>query len=351
MCEVIKIGEPKIFKNNNKIAGFDLDNTLIRTLSGNVFPKDDDDWIYNYVNVVKKLKELIKNKYIIVIFTNQLKDDIKNKVNKIFKNIECYILISKKKDIYRKPCPGMWDLLEEDPLSIKNINIDESFYVGDMCYNDKTSDLKFALNLNLKFIDPDMFFIGKSNVQITIPDHPLIYAKKSTNNFEDDYFPLYNIQEMIILIGPPASGKSTLAKLIMKNNENYIKVNELLNDKKLIDNIVNILINKKSVVIDKLNYREDTRKKYITIAKNFKIPYRYIILDYNRSLINHLNMYRSLITYDYIPDIVYVKYYSEKKGLELPKTSQENEEIIILKKFTIHEELIENKRLFNMYLV
>ena len=45
--------------SNNKWStyiGFDLDHTLIRPKSGNIFPVDRYDWIYMYPNVKEKLK-------------------------------------------------------------------------------------------------------------------------------------------------------------------------------------------------------------------------------------------------------------------------------------------------------
>lgn len=55
----------------DKIAAFDLDYTLIKTKSGNLFPKDENDWTWLYDNVPNILEELAKNKYNIVVFTNQ----------------------------------------------------------------------------------------------------------------------------------------------------------------------------------------------------------------------------------------------------------------------------------------
>jgi DNA 3'-phosphatase len=50
---------------------FDLDHTLIKPKSGVVFPKDENDWTWNYDNVIEILNKLQLDGYSIVIFTNQ----------------------------------------------------------------------------------------------------------------------------------------------------------------------------------------------------------------------------------------------------------------------------------------
>lgn len=56
---------------SNKIAAYDLDNTIIKTVSGNVFPKSIDDWQLSFSSVSKKLEQLHAAGFKIVIFTNQ----------------------------------------------------------------------------------------------------------------------------------------------------------------------------------------------------------------------------------------------------------------------------------------
>ncbi|XP_042223215.1 uncharacterized protein F21D5.5-like [Homarus americanus] len=55
----------------SKIAGYDMDGTLIVTKSGNVFAKDYNDWKIIYSEVPGKLKKLHQDGYKIIIFTNQ----------------------------------------------------------------------------------------------------------------------------------------------------------------------------------------------------------------------------------------------------------------------------------------
>ena len=55
-----------------KIAGFDLDGTLITTKSGKKFPVNDDDWRLLFNEKIKnKLQQLVSDGFIIAIFTNQ----------------------------------------------------------------------------------------------------------------------------------------------------------------------------------------------------------------------------------------------------------------------------------------
>jgi len=93
-----------------KLACFDLDYTLIKPKSGNKFPKNKEDWCWNYDSVPKILRNYYENKYTIVIFTNQknLKNyiDFKYKLDMITEklNIPINYFISTKNDKYRKPC-------------------------------------------------------------------------------------------------------------------------------------------------------------------------------------------------------------------------------------------------------
>lgn len=63
---------------SDKVAAYDMDGTLIKTMSGNVFPKNIDDWQMLYSEVVGKLKTLSKEGYKIVVFTNQAGITTKN---------------------------------------------------------------------------------------------------------------------------------------------------------------------------------------------------------------------------------------------------------------------------------
>ncbi|KAL8596825.1 hypothetical protein ACOMHN_027154 [Nucella lapillus] len=108
---------------SEKIAGFDIDGTIITTQSGRVFPKDTTDWKVWMPEVYGKLKNLVAANYKIVFFTNQLGvgrgkikiEDLQDKLEKVVSKIQVpvQIYISTKGGSYRKPALGMWQILKK----------------------------------------------------------------------------------------------------------------------------------------------------------------------------------------------------------------------------------------------
>ena len=125
---------------SEKIAGFDLDGTIIETASGRKFATSYTDWkLLPHVN--SKLRELHRAGYKIVIFSNQggirrgklTKEEFMKKLVSISNTLKVPLLVyaAIDDDIYRKPCMGMWRHL----LKIENgevvPSLTSSFYVGD----------------------------------------------------------------------------------------------------------------------------------------------------------------------------------------------------------------------------
>jgi bifunctional polynucleotide phosphatase/kinase len=107
-----------------KIAAFDLDGILNVALLGKALPDYEEDWPICSPKVIRSIKKLSDNDYKIVIFTNQ--EDIggnkenektfKKKIENIPKLIKTpvQVFIAIQKDIYRRPAPGMWNILVSD---------------------------------------------------------------------------------------------------------------------------------------------------------------------------------------------------------------------------------------------
>lgn len=134
-----------IFQNgppvcSNKIASFDLDNTIIQTASGKRFPSTPTDWKF-MTRVIDKLKSFVTEGFRIVIFSNQLgitkgkvsKEDFKQKIESVAKRLQIPLLLlaSLAKDRYRKPCIGMWQYMITHKNKLADIDKGLSFYVGD----------------------------------------------------------------------------------------------------------------------------------------------------------------------------------------------------------------------------
>lgn len=343
--------ENKPLKTSPLIAAFDLDHTLIKTKSGNKFPKDYQDWII-IPGVKEKLNEFYEKDYKIVVFTNQAGSsfDIKEFAKKVrsiavFIGISLQAFVATDYGYVRKPCVGMWWLLTRNNDGI-DIDMQRSFYVDDAyskVHSFSDSGLKFALNLGLKFYKD----IKMTNEIFPKPVHPLEltpYFDKFLNDTE--VFPAEK-QEMIILVGPPASGKSSFSK----NFPDYVVVSqdELGTKQKVINATKKALKEGSSIIIDRKNEYKEDRALFIELASEYNAPVRIIWFDMSRDLSDHLCTYREITTGKHIPSIVFNKYYSKEKGLEQPD-EDEGAQVIKLY-FKIDLGMIKNPTLFFNYLV
>lgn len=324
------------FKNGMKIAGFDFDFTLVKTISGKKFPINENDWEFWDSSVLNKLTELSKNGYSLIIFSNQNgvgsgKNSSKS-VTQRFKNfidstkLNWVCIAATQKDMLRKPSTGMWNLLFDD----YQINMKESFYVGDAAGRIKPkdfscSDRKFALNLKLDFYTPEEFFLNESkNDKFKIDGfNPLKYKIQPYTklSFEKEE------KEMIIMVGCPGSGKSKFARKYYKSYD-YINQDTLKTRTKCLKEALNSIQESKSVIIDNTNPTSDLRKDYIDLAKKYKYKIKCYIMNFDKDLGKHMNCYRFKrgrgIKHKLIPDIVYNVYF---KRYEEPTLDEGIDEI------------------------
>ncbi|XP_021313432.1 polynucleotide 3'-phosphatase ZDP isoform X2 [Sorghum bicolor] len=165
---------------SSKIAAFDFDGCLAKTSVRRI---GADQWSLQHKSIPEKLQRLYNDGYKLVIFTNESNIErhknkrqqaVDSKVGRLDNFIECvkapiqvFIAcgLGKGKDIpddpYRKPNPGMWWLMAQHFNSGIEIDMDQSFYVGDAAGREKDhsdADIKFAKAIGLKFHVPEEYF-------------------------------------------------------------------------------------------------------------------------------------------------------------------------------------------------
>ena len=212
---------PIIKKLNNyrfrqKMAIFDYDWTLVKPKSNGTFSKNENDWVWLTKNVPIVIKEYYKKGYSINIISNQRRNyvmkekEISNALNTL--NIPvCYIIAND--NINAKPNINMFHILTNN----KKWESKKSFYVGDALGRQgdwSDVDKKFAENIGIKYYSPDELFSIKESNYIDIKES--------------------NSQEIIVMVGYPGSGKSTIANKYNKEKYKVISGDEFITSKKMI---------------------------------------------------------------------------------------------------------------------
>lgn len=232
---------PSQVKNKDKVYAFDLDGTLICNSDG-LDPRRSPVFSENYNflgNVIEVITELSKS-YTIFIVTNQLgfSETKKAMIYSVWKKLNKipHVLISYKKDIYRKPQIGLFGVMKYiifNSLSL-NIDVNNSFYCGDAVgihdtfepYKWSSDDLYFSNNIGFNFIRPiDLF-------------------KSETIDINKNY-------NFIMMMGNQGSGKTSYAKWL-ELNYGYIRYSqdEIGDLKKQRDSMFKNLCEGKRIVLD-----------------------------------------------------------------------------------------------------
>jgi bifunctional polynucleotide phosphatase/kinase len=313
----------------NKIIMFDLDSTIVTTKSGNIMPKNADDWKWLYPEVLPKINELSTQGYTIIIITNQSginksnhrMERIKNIKAKLPKEVEIYI--ADEKDLYRKPNTKIF----EEFILPRLCDITKIPFIGDAAGRSKdhsADDRKFAYNIYLlmRYEKPD---IKDLKVYFWTPEEYFL-KKKDTSKREwegfnpDEYLKnqkpielpkLPTEQFAVILIGPPGSGKSTLASKLQSISGAVIINKDTLNTKAKCHKAVKDAIHEgQCVIIDETSPNEEVRQEY-TDCIGKKVKTIFIIMDVPIEMAEHMNQYRERIGDKRVPSIVY-KVYNKK---------------------------------------
>ena len=128
---------------------------------------------------------------------------------------------------------------------------------------------------------------------------------------------------MVVMVGRPASGKSTITKHYFIPN-GYIQINRdtIGTQEKCLKAATSALKDGKSVVIDNTNPNIAARKSYIDLAAKHKVPCRCIYIDIPTELSRHLNFVRLRQTKGIVRLIPEVAYHTYEKDFEAPDKSE-----------------------------
>lgn len=338
------LGISNNFILTNKIAGFDLDETLIKTKSGNIFPKDENDWVFLYDNVPNILQEFYNDGFSIIIVTNQYglsssdkkKKEWINKLDFIFNilNINGMVCCATEKNKYRKPLPGFYDeFINKNKVILDNV----SFYCGDACGRKKDHsdvDIKFAYNIELKYYVPENIFANKHPIIPKIK-YPILDLTTHELSYDKILFkPLIN--DLIIMVGYPASGKSSFSKMLnMKYGYVIINQDTLKTKAKCLKETEANMKKHNSIVIDNTNPSKSVRKQYIDLGKKYGYNIRIIYINCSKELAMHRNYFRMLQQDRFIPNIAYNIFNSK---FEYPTKEENVDEILVIKPELIKDE-------------
>lgn len=330
---------------SKKIAGFDMDGTLIVTKSGKTFPTGPTDWKLFNNKVASKLESLRSDGYKIVVFSNQAgiekkktkPEDIQNKVLAIINELgfPFQMFVSTGENVHRKPSTAQWQFMLDKCNGGKNCKLHKSFYIGDAAGRVKNwqpqkkkdfscSDRKFAANIGIKFQTPEEFFNGEKECLKfewgSIDPKTFLSSPESSMD-------LYSIAskslEMVILVGFPASGKSTFSKTYLEA-KNYVVINrdELKTQEKCLKLCAESLKAKKSVVIDNTNPSKESRLSYINLAKKIGVPIRCFHFQATKELAEHMNQFRQTQTGGKIRRVPAIGYNIYKSKFEAPDITE-----------------------------
>ncbi|KAI1732681.1 polynucleotide kinase 3 phosphatase domain-containing protein [Ditylenchus destructor] len=366
-------------EHREKIAGFDMDGTLIKTKSGNVFGKNSDDWqLWDSAAVISELTKAHKSGFKLCIFTNQKgiqlgsvkPNEFKMKIQAICSRIglPIQVFVSPGTANYRKPYAGMWERLEKLENGGVSVDRSRSIYVGDAAGRIRTTsrnkpdhssaDRLFALNVNVEFQTPEQYFLKKMDEEpYKLPDFnpsSIIEGGHSLFNPENTQIPPKDkSQEVIVLVGSPASGKSTLAASLAKKHKNYAIVNqdELKTWQACVKSTKQHLDDGRSVIVDNTNRDAETRHRYVELAKSLSIPCRCFVIQSTQNQSAHINTFRHIVNSDEqhkkVSDNVIRMFYGAYK----PPTSNEGFDEIVKVNFVPNFADENHKRIFLMHLL
>lgn len=241
--------QTKQASRRTKYAIFDFDWTLVKPQDGRKFPKDVADWQYLRQSVPEVLQKYGKTHHIVIV-TDQSKpwkiDQIKAALSPLtLEHLTIIIGVQTQKPsttLFHKALP-------------KFKQSSNAFYVGDAAgregdWSDK--DKVFAHNLQVTFYTPEEMFPLPKQVPVKV-------VPKTTG-------------DVIIMIGYPGSGKSTIAKQYEKAGYTVISGDEYKTGPAMIKRAQAVAAVATPVVFDSTAGTKEKRQMFVKFAQEHNMP-------------------------------------------------------------------------------
>jgi len=294
-----------------KMFAVDYDWTLVNPKEGKTFPMNIDDWEWYSPSVPSTLKQRYLDGFMIVVFTNQSKPWKCEQITTVLQtlNIPVFICIATDKAEY-KPNTIMYDKLSSSFKLNESILKESSLFVGD------------ALGRKSDFSDSDKVFAEEIGITYFSPEK--IFLEQNCGCVETFEIVLSSEPEIIIMVGYPGSGKTTIADYICGNNSKYIRIGGdtyKSNTPKMIKASLEHIADNKSIVFDATNSSVKKRKLYLDFARKHGYTVRCIHVKTTQDVSYKRNKCRD--DSKQVPKIaysVYKKHYEEpmeEEGFEL----------------------------------
>jgi bifunctional polynucleotide phosphatase/kinase len=282
-----------------RFAIFDVDWTIIKPKEGRKFPQNVDDWQWLRPSVPETVRKFFVDGFDIVFLTDQTKPwkvtMIENVIRILDVDVTCLIAMNKA---FHKPNPAFF--LE----TFSNMyDTSSSFFVGDAAGREgdwSRNDIDVAARIGVKFYVPEEVF-------------PLFKEEPALRGGVD--------REVLIMVGYPASGKTTVARE-MQEKYGYVHIDGdvFKTGPKMVKEAEKYAGTTSSVIFDATNGTKERRKLYIDFAKKHNLKVRCLWKTTPIDVSMEQNRERQKHGGPKVPDVVF---YTFRKRFEEPCGSEE----------------------------
>lgn len=244
------------------IYAFDLDGTLTtykNCLNPARYTDDSNNW--HFLGPVKQKILELNSHFTIFIITNQLNvtSGKIGMIEQVYRELDGipHILAANRKNAFRKPQKAFMNIIQQ--IVGTELDLSNSYYCGDAVSIDDPfppyrrtpkgsnmgDDLQFAMNAHLNFIRPCDLFEQ--------------FSFQVTHNYINKY-------SLIMMMGSPASGKSSCAKFL-ETHYGYVRFSQdECGDLKKKVHIIESTLENKCVVLDATFASHSNRHIWLTLA-------------------------------------------------------------------------------------